>query len=289
MGLHTKLSAAWKASQSMLCVGLDPDPSRMPTVFAHNRYGIYEFCKAIVDATAQTVCAFKPQFAYFAAQRAEPELEQVCHYIRSAYPEVVLILDAKRGDIGSTAEQYAIEAFDRYGADAVTVNPYLGTDSIEPYLRYGERGVFVLCRTSNPGGGDFQSLDVGGEPLYAHIARRAALEWSELGECGVVVGATVPNELRAIRAIVGDMPILVPGVGAQGGDVNASVAAGATAAGFGMVINSSRAILYASSGADFADAAHHEAITTRDAIRAASRSDQQVSASTEMIPAARRS
>ena len=289
MRLHTKLSAAWEASQSMLCVGLDPDPSRMPTAFVQHRDGIYEFCKAIVDATAQTVCAFKPQFAYFAAQRAEPELEQLCNYIRTTYPEVVLILDAKRGDIGPTAEQYAIEAFDRYGADAVTVNPYLGTDSIEPYLRYGERGVFILCRTSNPGGGDFQSLDVGGEPLYAHIARRASVEWSELGACGLVVGATVPNELRAIRAIVGDMPILVPGVGAQGGDINASVAAGATAAGFGMVINSSRAILYASSTADFADAAHREAVTTRDAIRAASSRDQQLSASTEMIPAARRS
>jgi orotidine-5'-phosphate decarboxylase len=289
MGFHTKLSTAWKSSQSMLCVGLDPDPSRMPTSLARSREGIYEFCKAIVDATAHTVCAFKPQFAYFAAQRAEPELEQLCNYIRATYPDVVLILDAKRGDIGPTAEQYAIEAFDRYGADAVTVNPYLGTDSIEPYLRHSEHGVFILCRTSNPGGGEFQSLDIGGEPLYVHIARRASMEWSQLGECGLVVGATVPNELRTIRAIVGDMPILVPGVGAQGGDINASVSAGADAAGFGMVISSSRAILYASSGVDFADAACREAVRTRDAIRAASRGDQQVSASTEMIPAARRS
>jgi orotidine-5'-phosphate decarboxylase len=251
----------------MLCVGLDPDPARFPTTLDHGRDATYEFCKAIVDATADIVCAFKPQFAYFAAQRAEPELERLCHYIRETHPGILLILDAKRGDIGPTAQQYAREAFDRYGADVVTVNPYLGTDSIEPYLAYENHGVFVLCRTSNRGGDDFQSLDVKGEPLFAHVAHRATLEWNEIGECGLVVGATFPDELGTVRAIVHDMPILVPGVGAQGGDVEATVAAGATADGFGMVINSSRAILYASSGADFADAARREAITTRDAIR----------------------
>ena len=172
MGFHTKLKAAWEASQSMLCVGLDPDPDRLPISFDRDTASTYEFCKAIVDATADTVCAFKPQFAYFAAQRAEPELEKLCGYIRDTYPRVLLILDAKRGDIGPTAQQYAREAFDRYGADVVTVNPYLGTDSIEPYLAYEGRGVFVLCRTSNPGGGDFQSLDVKGEPLFANVARR---------------------------------------------------------------------------------------------------------------------
>jgi orotidine-5'-phosphate decarboxylase len=267
MGFHTKLRAAWDASQSMLCVGLDPDPARFPATLARDRDAIYEFCKTIVDATADTVCAFKPQFAYFAAQRAEPELERLCQYIHDAYPHVLLILDAKRGDIGPTAEQYAREAFDRYGADVVTVNPYLGTDSIEPYFAHAGHGVLVLCRTSNRGGDDFQSLEVKGEPLFAHVARRAAQEWSELGECGLVVGATFPDELGTVRSIVGDMPILVPGVGAQGGDIEATVAAGATADGFGMVINSSRAILYASSGADFADAACREATATRDAIR----------------------
>jgi orotidine-5'-phosphate decarboxylase len=272
MGFRTKLNAAWKSSQSMLCVGLDPDPERLPVPFVvHGKVqgneATYQFCKAIIDATAHTVCAFKPQFAYFAAQRAEPELERLCHYIHDTYPDVLLILDAKRGDIGPTARQYAREAFDRYGADAVTVNPYLGTDSIEPYLSYSEHGVFVLCRTSNAGGSDFQSLDVGGEPLYTHVARRAALEWSGLGDCGVVVGVTFPDELGAVRTIVGDMPILVPGIGAQGGDIAATVAAGATPDGVGMVINSSRAILYASSGADFAEAAGREAAATRDAIR----------------------
>ena len=251
----------------MLCVGLDPDPARLPATFDRTTTATFEFCRAIVDATAHAVCAFKPQFAYFAAQRAEPELERLCTYIHDTYPGVVLILDAKRGDIGPTAEQYAHEAFDRYGADAVTVNPYLGTDSIEPYLRYRQHGVFVLCRTSNPGGGDFQSLDVDGEPLYAHVARRAAMEWSGLGECGLVVGATFPKELGAVRQIVGDMPLLVPGIGAQGGDIETAVAEGATADGYGMVINSSRAILYASREADFAEAAGRAATATRDAIR----------------------
>ena len=271
----------------MLCVGLDPDPPRMPAAFRESD-SVFDFCKAIVDATADAVCAFKPQFAYFAARRAEPQLERLCAYIHDTYPGVVLILDAKRGDIGPTAEQYAIEVFDRYGADAVTVNPYLGTDSIEPYLRYEGRGVLVLCRTSNPGGDDFQSLDVGGEPLFGRVARRAATEWSSIGECGLVVGATYPRELGTVRSIIADMPVLVPGVGAQGGDVAATVAQGATTDGFGLVINSSRAVLYASSGSDFADAARREAVATRDAIRAAA-TDQQVKASTEMMPAAPRS
>ena len=288
MGFHSKLKAAWEASQSMLCVGLDPDPARFPASVGIGTEAIYEFCTAIVDATAHTVCAFKPQFAYFAAQRAEPELERLCAYIRQTCPGVLLILDAKRGDIGPTAQQYAREAFDRYGADVVTVNPYLGTDSIEPYLRYQGRGVLVLCRTSNAGGGDFQSLDVGGEPLFARVARRAATEWSSIGECGLVVGATYPRELGTVRSIVGDMPVLVPGVGVQGGDVAATVAHGATADGFGLVVNSSRAVLYASSGSDFADAARREAVATRDALRAAA-TDQQVKASTEMMPAAPRS
>jgi orotidine-5'-phosphate decarboxylase len=289
MGFHSKLRAAWDSSQSMLCVGLDPDSARLPASFERGNEAAYQFCKAIVDATADTVCAFKPQVAYFAAQGAEPELERLCQYVRTTYPKVLLILDAKRGDIGPTAEQYAREAFDRYGADVVTVNPYLGTDSIEPFLRYPQHGAFVLCRTSNPGSGDFQSLDVGGEALYAHVAKRAAMEWNEIGDCGLVVGATYPDELSAVRSIVGDMPLLVPGVGAQGGDVEATVAAGATADGFGLVINSSRAILYASAGGDFAEAARRQAIATRDAIRRYTSGNQLVNASTEMIPAARRS
>ena len=247
----------------MLCVGLDPDPTRLPPI-VHG--SVHDFCTAIIDATADLVCAFKPQIAFFSAIGAEHDLERLCVYVRERYPDVLLVLDAKRGDIGSTADQYAREAFDRYRAHVVTVNPYLGTDSIEPFLRHPDGGVFVLCRTSNTGGDDFQSLIANGEPLYQIVARRVADQWSKLGDCGLVVGATYPDELRAVRAIVGDLPLLVPGVGAQGGDP-AATACGADSSGMGMVVNSSRAILYASPAADFADAARAEAIATRDALR----------------------
>lgn len=249
----------------MLCVGLDPDPERFPAVV---RGSVFDFCVAIVEATADVACAFKPQIAFFSAIGAEGELERVCGFIRDHHPDVLLVLDAKRGDIGSTAEQYAHEAFDRYGAHVVTVNPYLGTDSVEPFLRHHDGGVFVLCRTSNSGGDDFQSLTANGEPLYLHVARRVADQWSKLGDCGLVVGATYPDELRRVRELVGDLPLLVPGVGAQGGDV-AATAAGIDSTGMGMVVNSSRAILYASDKEDFANAARSEAITTRDALRRA--------------------
>ena len=271
MGLHDRLRAAWHRTDSMLCVGLDPDAARVPPHLGNDLAAVETFCREIVDATADVVCAFKPQIAYFHALGAEAVLERICAHIRDRHPDAVLILDAKRGDIGPTAAQYAVEAFDRYGADAVTVNPYLGTDSVEPFLAHRDRGVFVLCRTSNPGSGDFQSLDVGGEPLYLHVARRVAREWNELGDCGLVVGATYPGELGLVRAAVGDLPLLVPGIGAQGGDVAATVAAGADSQGHGMVINSSRAILYASGGADWLDAARAAAVATRDEIRSAGR------------------
>ncbi|CAN5495124.1 orotidine-5'-phosphate decarboxylase [soil metagenome] len=247
----------------MLCVGLDPDPARLPET-VHG--SVLDFCTAIVDATADLVCAFKPQIAYFSAIAAERDLERLCTYIREKYPDVLLVLDAKRGDIGSTAEHYAREAFDRYRAHVVTVNPYLGTDSIAPFLCHPNGGVFVLCRTSNAGGDDFQSLVADGRPLYQHVAHRVVEQWSKLGDCGLVVGVTYPDELRAVRAIVGDLPLLVPGVGAQGGDI-AAAAVGTDSSGFGMVVNSSRAILYASSTADFADAARSEATAVRDALR----------------------
>jgi orotidine-5'-phosphate decarboxylase len=269
MAMHELLRAAWHRSNSMLCVGLDPDTARLPSPLDGADHAIERFCLDIVDATADVVCAFKPQIAYFHAHRAEDQLERICHHIRANHPDVLLILDAKRGDIGPTAAQYAREAFHRYGAHAVTVNPYLGTDSVEPFLRHAGHGVFVLCRTSNPGSGDFQMLDVGGEPLYLHVARRVADEWNQIGDCGLVVGATYPDELAQVRAAVGDLPLLVPGVGAQGGDVEATVASGADAQGFGMVINSSRAILYASAGEDYAEAARRVAVATRDEIRTA--------------------
>ena len=226
------------------------------------------FCKAIIDATADLVCAFKPQIAYFASQGAEEALERICRYVRETYPDVTLILDAKRGDIGSTAEHYAEEAFGRYGAHAVTVNPYLGTDSVAPYFEYGG-GVIALCRTSNPGGDDIQSLVADGKPIYAHVARLVAEDWSKRGDCGLVVGATYPAELADVRAIAPDVPILVPGVGAQGGDVVAVVEHGTNAAGSGLIVNSSRAVLYASRGADFAEAARAEAERTAASLRLA--------------------
>jgi orotidine-5'-phosphate decarboxylase len=264
-----RLRAAWQRNDSMLCVGLDPDPTRIPAPLDGATDATYRFCVSIIDATADTVCAFKPQIAYFAAQRAEDTLERVCRYIRDTYPHVVLILDAKRGDIGPTAEQYAREAFGRYGADFVTVNPYLGGDTIAPFLTHTDHGVFVLCRTSNPGSGDFQSLESDGDPLYVHVAR-SVQQWSEqpgnVGACGLVVGATYPDELARVRNVAPDAPLLIPGVGAQGGDVAATVAAGQDAHGWGMVINSSRAVLYASGANDYADAARRVAVATRDEI-----------------------
>ena len=214
----------------MLCVGLDPDLTRFPRALETGHDNVFRFCKAIVDATADLVCAFKPQIAYFASQREEDALERLCTYILETYPDVTLVLDAKRGDIGSTAEHYAREAFGRYGAHAVTVNPYLGGDSVVPFFAHGG-GVIALCRTSNPGGNDLQALDCGGRPLYIRVAEMVAGEWAHHGDCGLVVGATYPDELRAVRSVVGELPILVPGIGAQGGDPRAAVGAGATRTG----------------------------------------------------------
>ena len=260
------LAAAWRKNDSLLCVGLDPDPAKFPVAIRGREDKIFEFCAAIVDETADLVCAFKPQIAYFAAHRAEDQLEALVAHIHDKHPGIPVILDSKRGDIGSTAEQYASEAFERYRADAVTVNPYIGRDSIDPYLAYPGKGVILLCRTSNPGGSDLQFLDVGGEKLYERVARLVASEWNPAGQCGLVVGATFPAEIARVRAIVGDLPLLVPGIGAQGGDIEATVRDGRTADGAGLMINSSRAILYASHDADFAAAARAAAEETRAVI-----------------------
>ena len=250
----------------MLCVGLDPDPTRMPFQLDGAHDATETFCRAIIDATADLVCAFKPQIAYFASQGAEEALERICAYVRETYPDVTLILDAKRGDIGPTAEHYAEEAFGRYGAHAVTVNPYLGTDSVAPYFEYGG-GVIALCRTSNPGGDDIQSLVADGRPVYAHVAKLVADDWSTRGDFGLVVGATYPQELADVRSIDPELPFLVPGVGAQGGDPTAAVEHGARADGRGMIVSSSRAVLYASGGTDFAEAARAEAVRTATSLR----------------------
>lgn len=277
MSFIDQLRAAEAQNQSLLCVGLDPDPARFPAQLKGDANRIFDFCAAIVDATADLVIAFKPQIAYFAAHRAEAQLEQLVAHMRRTAPHVPVILDAKRGDIGSTAEQYAIEAFERYGADAVTLSPFMGFDSVQPYLKYHGKGAFLLCRTSNPGGDDLQAQrlsDVSGAPLlYEHVAQLAQGPWNLNGQLGLVVGATYPAEIERVRAVAPTVPLLIPGVGAQGGDAAATVKAGWRSANgqttAPIVVNSSRAILYASSGADFAQAARAEAIRTRDMLHAA--------------------
>ncbi len=271
------LRAAERRNGSMLCVGLDPEPARFPGAYQGDASKIYDFCAAIVEATADLVIAFKPQIAYFAAHRAEDQLEKLMAHMRRVAPQVPVILDAKRGDIGSTAEQYAKEAFERYGADAVTLSPFMGFDSIQPYLKYHGKGAFLLCRTSNPGGDDLQAqrlASVPGEPLvYEHIARLAQGPWNLNGQLGLVVGATYPAELERVRAVAPTVPLLIPGVGAQGGDAAATVRAGWRASGgettAPIVVNSSRAVLYASAGADFAAAARSEAERTRNLLQTA--------------------
>lgn len=267
-----KLRAAERQNGSLLCVGLDPEPARFPARFQGDASKIYEFCARIVDATADLVIAFKPQIAYFAAHRAEGQLEQLMAHLRRNVPHVPVILDAKRGDIGSTAEQYAREAFERYGADAVTLSPFMGFDSIEPYLRHHDKGAFLLCRTSNPGGDDLQSQRLAGlegEPfLYEHIARLAQGPWNRNGQLGLVVGATYPAEIERVRALAPTVPLLIPGVGAQGGDAVATVRAG-WRSDAPIIVNSSRAICYASGKDDFAAAARVVALQTRNALAAA--------------------
>lgn len=263
-----KLERAWNKNNSLLCVGLDPEISRFPASLKgiEAKQAIFEFNKAIIDATHDLVCAYKPQIAYFSAESAETALEQTIEYIKKQYPDIPVILDAKRGDIGSTAQKYAVEAFNRYNADAVTVNPYLGFDSVEPFVSYKERGVILLCRTSNSSAADLQDLEVDGVPLYQRVAVLARDQWNTYGNCLLVVGATGPDQMARIRQLVGDMPFLVPGVGAQGGDVDALVKAGKTSDGKGLIISSSRAVLYADSGDNFALAAREVALSLKDRI-----------------------
>lgn len=274
-GFAKQLADVWERNNSLVCVGLDPEIERLPASIAGEASPIFQFNKAIIDATVDLVCAYKPQFAHYAAYEAEDQLERTIDYIHRTYPHVPVILDSKRGDVGNTAERYAIEAFERYKADAVTVNPYLGGDSLEPFLRHEDRGVIILCRTSNPGARDVQDLQVGAaagsRKVYHAIAELAAQKWNSRGNCMLVVGATYPRELAEIREIVGDMPLLVPGVGAQGGDVVQAVQNGRTKSGTGLVISSSRAILYASAGEDFANAARAATTSLRDQINAARR------------------
>ena len=275
-----QLQDAERQNGSLLCVGLDPEPSKFPASMKGDASKIYDFCAQIVDATADLAISFKPQIAYFAAHRAEDQLEKLMAHMRRTAPHVPVILDAKRGDIGATAEQYAIEAFERYGADAVTLSPFMGFDSVQPYLKHHGKGAFLLCRTSNPGGDDLQNqrlASVEGQPLlYEHIAKLAQGPWNVNGQIGLVVGATYPVEIERVRSLAPTLPLLIPGVGAQGGDAVATIKAGyrqsqGVTSG-AVIVSSSRAILYASSGPDFAQAARNEAMRTRDVLRAAAQS-----------------
>lgn len=261
MNFTSMIRNRW-VQQTQVCVGLDPFPERFPAGMTD----IFEFNRAIIDATAGLACCFKPQFAHYAAIGAEAALKDTIRHIKANHPDVPVILDSKRGDIGSTATMYAKEAFEQYGADAVTINPYMGSDTVLPFTEFKNKGVVILCRTSNPSAAEFQNQLIDGEPLYIHVARKAQNEWNENGNVSLVVGATAPEEMASIRAVAPDLPFLVPGIGVQGGDLSGTLKNGSFKGGNGLMINSSRGILYASNGPDFAEAAYAETLKLKQAI-----------------------
>ena len=270
MSFHERLRQVWRSKNSLVCVGIDPEVAKIPAHLHDEEEPYLAFGIGIVDATAPFVCAFKPQAAHFAAVGAEDQLAKLIAYIQRKFPEIPVILDAKRGDVGSTAALYAKEVFERYSADAVTVNPYLGYESISPYLDYTDRGVIVLCRTSNPSSDWIQAVPLNNEPLYLSVARKVR-EWDKNNQCMLVTGATFPEELGRVRRVIGDLPLLVPGVGAQGGDVDSVLKMGLDADGYGLCISSSRSIIYAGKGYDFAPQAAIAAKNLRDQINEARR------------------
>jgi orotidine-5'-phosphate decarboxylase len=275
MDFYGKLTAAWTKNNSLLCVGLDPDWAKMPGSFSGAYQPLFEYNQVIIDATADLVCAFKPNIAFYESPNEHPDdttglaqLKATIEYIHTEYPDIPVILDAKRADIGNTNDEYVKSVFDYLDADAVTLHPYLGHEALEPFLTRAEKGMIILCRTSNPGAGEFQDLLVDGKPLYQYVAKQVAETWNKNKNCSLVVGATYPEEMKIIRDIVGqDMPFLVPGLGAQGGDVQKTVEAGLNNKGTGMIINSSRGIMFAPrNGGSYADAARKAAIELRDEI-----------------------
>lgn len=263
----------------VVCVGLDSDPTQLPEAarecgWRTDGKRMLWFNKEIVEAAAETALAFKPNIAFYASHGPDglAGLKDIIKFIHQRYPQIPVILDAKRADIGSTNHGYVQEAFEYFDADAITLHPFLGAEALRPFLDHERKGLFILCRTSNPGAGEFQDLrvevDIGSMPLYQVVARRVATDWNENDNCGLVVGATYPDELAEVRQLVGDMPILIPGIGTQGGDLEATVKAGANNKGQGMIINSSRGIIFASNGPDFAQAAHLATQKLHDQIRA---------------------
>ena len=268
MSFHERLRQVWRTKNSLVCVGIDPELAKMPVHLQDKENPYLAFAIGIVDATAPYACAFKPQAAHFAAVGAEDQLARLIEYIQCHYPEIPVILDAKRGDVGNTAAFYAKEVFERYGADAVTVNPYMGYESISPYLEYSDRGVIVLCRTSNPSSDWIQSVLLNDEPLYLSVARKVG-EWDKNNQCMLVTGATFPEELGRVRRVIGNMPLLVPGVGAQGGDIKSVLKMGLDVEGHGLCVSSSRSIIYAGTGLDYATQAAFAAKDLRDQINEA--------------------
>ncbi len=263
-----KLTDLQVKNNSLVCVGLDSDLSRLPAHLQGKKDAQFTFNKAIIDATASLVSCYKPNSAFYesAGEAGIWQLKLTCEYLREQYPEIPIILDAKRADIGSSNGGYVSFAYDYLEVDAITLHPYLGKEALQPFLEKTEKGTIVLCRTSNPGSGELQSLMVDGVPLYQHLAKTVTSDWNKNNNCMLVVGATYPEEIAAVRQIVGDMTLLVPGIGAQGGDLEKTLKAGLNSAGAGLIINSSRGILFASSTEDFPEVAQSETRRLRDAI-----------------------
>jgi orotidine-5'-phosphate decarboxylase len=269
MDFKTKLATSVREHNSLLCVGLDSNLTKLPAHLQDQTDAQFTFNKAIIDATVEFVSAYKPNSAFYEGVGAIgiEQLQKTCAYIREHHPHIPIILDAKRGDIGNTNQGYVQFAFDYLGADAITIHPYFGHEAIQPFLDCKDKGIIVMCRNSNPGAGEFQDLNVDGQPLYARIAAAVRDTWNANGNCLLVVGATYPKEMAQIRALVGDdITFLVPGIGAQGGDIKATLEAGLTKARDGLIISTSRAVIFASGGEDFADIARTEAQTLRDTI-----------------------
>lgn len=263
-----KLDNRIKEKKTMLCVGLDTNVAMIPEHLKSEDHEQFKFNREIIDSTHDLVCAYKPNSAFYEAcgDDGVTQLKLTIEYIQNKYPEIPIILDAKRADIGSTNEGYVSYAFDYLGVDAITLHPFLGKEALEPFFLRKEKGLIILCRTSNPGASEFQDLEVHGEPLYRYIAKRVSKEWNGNGNCLLVIGATYPKELQEVREIVGDMTFLIPGIGAQGGEIEKTVLAGVNSKNRGMIINSSRGIIFASDGEDFAEKAREEALKLRDAI-----------------------
>ncbi len=263
-GFVEKLAASVERSDSLVCVGLDPVVSRLPEGVSKDAAGVIEFNRHLIDATADLACVYKPNYAFYGALGSEA-WNVLARTLEAIPDDVPVLLDAKVGDIGSTAEQWAHMIFQEIGADAVTVNPYMGRDALDPFLNFADRGVFFVCLTSNPGAADFERLQTEEGPVYEHVARKA-VEWNEHGNCGLVVGATQADSMRRMRSLAGDLPFLVPGVGSQGGDLENAVAHGLREDGQGVYVNSSRSIIFASSGRDYPEAAREATLQLRQQI-----------------------